>query len=154
MGQLLTFLARSPSVSQDQEPESVGAIVALADNTSRSGLAYIHVSGVNPRAKLLSENHPEKTQQSNDGRRGTLHPDETVQSSYTQTNYKGYEQDFHCISPAQDMLDISRNRGESDERKRRIFGSSLEVQRRGADDDLADVHVRWLLDGVSDRASD
>src|SRR5215813_5707147 len=32
--------------------------------------------------------------------------------------------------------------------------SALEVQRRGADDDLADVHIGWLLDGVSDRASD
>ena len=28
----------------------------MADNTSRSGLPYIHASGVNPRAKLLSEN--------------------------------------------------------------------------------------------------
>jgi hypothetical protein len=76
------------------------AIVPLADNTSRSGLAYINVSGVNPRAKLLSDNHPEKTQQGNNGRRRTLYPDETVQNSYTQTNYKGYKQDFHRISPA------------------------------------------------------
>jgi hypothetical protein len=90
----------------------------LADKASRSGLAYINVSGVNPRAKLLSENHPEKTQQGNDGRRRTFHPDETVQNAYTKTNYKGYEQDFHCISPAQDMPDISWNRGQRDKGKR------------------------------------
>jgi len=89
----------------------------LADNTSRSGLAYINVSGVNPCAKLLSENHSEKTQQSNNGRRRTLHPDEAVQSSYTQTNYKRYKQDFHCISPAQIMPEISKDVAKGTSRK-------------------------------------
>jgi len=89
----------------------------LADNTSRSGLAYINVSGVNPRAKLLSENHPEKTQQGNNGRRRTLHPDQTVQNPYTQTNYKRYEQDFHHISPAEVMPEISKSRANVTRRK-------------------------------------
>jgi hypothetical protein len=35
-----------------------------------------------------------------------------------------------------------------------IFIRPLEVLLCGPDDDLIDVHLGWLLDGVSDRTSD
>src|SRR5436190_19214357 len=35
-----------------------------------------------------------------------------------------------------------------------IFTSPLEVLLYGPDDDLVDVHLGWLLDGVGDRTSD
>ena len=35
-----------------------------------------------------------------------------------------------------------------------IFTRPLEVLLCGPDDDLVDVHLGWLLDGVSDRTSD
>jgi hypothetical protein len=35
-----------------------------------------------------------------------------------------------------------------------IFTRPLEVLLYGPNDDLVDVHLGWLLDGVSDRTSD
>ena len=69
----------------------------------------------NPTAELFSEHHSQEAEQSDDWRGRTLYANESVEGTYTQTNDKGYEQDFHCISPAQIMSDMTKNRGQPDE---------------------------------------
>jgi len=64
---------------------------------------------LDPNPKLFAYHHSQEAEQGDDGRRRTLHADQTVQNPYTQTNYKGYEQDFHRISPAEVMPEISKD---------------------------------------------
>src|ERR1700747_3860718 len=72
---------------------------------------------LDPNPKLVAYHHSQEAEQGNDGRRRTLHPDQTVQNPYTQTNYKGYEQDSHYLSPTQIRLEISKNWDQLDEQK-------------------------------------
>jgi hypothetical protein len=65
--------------------------------------------------KLFAYHHSQEAEQGDDGRRRTLHPDQTVQNPYAQTNYKGYEQDSdYCPN----QLEISKNWGQRESRKR------------------------------------
>jgi hypothetical protein len=95
-------------------------VVALTDKANRRGMRNVQLFRLDPNPKLFAYHHSQEAQQGDDGRRRTLHPNQTVQNPYTQTNYKGYEQDSHYISPAQIRLEISKNWGQRDEQKGRI----------------------------------
>jgi hypothetical protein len=75
-------------------------VVALTDKANGCGVRNVQLFRLDPNPKLFAYHHSQESEQGDDGRRRTLHPDQTVQNPYTQTNYKGYEQDFHRIPPA------------------------------------------------------
>ena len=93
-------------------------VVALTDKANRCGMRSVQLFRLNPNPELFPKHHSQEAEQGDDGRRRTLHPDQTVQNPYAQTNYKGYEQDSDYISPAQIRLEISKNWGQRESRKR------------------------------------
>jgi len=70
-------------------------VVALTDKANRCGMRNVQLFRLDPNPKLFAYHHSQEAEQGDDGRRRTLHPNQTVQNPYTQTNYKGYEQDSH-----------------------------------------------------------
>ena len=95
------------------------AIPALADQTDGCSTWDVDLLGLNPYAQLFAEYHSQQAEQRDDRRRWTLDSNESVKDPYAQTNDKGYEQDFHCISSAQIMSEMTKNRGQPDEQRRR-----------------------------------
>jgi hypothetical protein len=85
------------------------AVVTFTDKAYGCGTRNVEFLRVNPSPELLAKHHPQEAEQGYDGGSRTLHPNQTVQNPYTKTNYKGYEQDSHYISPAQIRLEISKN---------------------------------------------
>jgi hypothetical protein len=75
-------------------------VVPLTDKANRCGMRNVQLFRLDPNPKLFAYHHSQEAEQGDDGWRRTLHADQTVQNPYTQTNYKGYEQDFHRIPPA------------------------------------------------------
>src|SRR5713226_351687 len=75
-------------------------VVALADKAHGCGTRNVELLRLNPNPELFAKHHPQEAEQSDDRRCRTLHSDNSVEHPYTQTNYKGYEQDFHRIPPA------------------------------------------------------
>src|SRR5579862_659758 len=92
-------------------------VVALADKADGPSTGNVELLRLNPYPQLFTKYHSQEAEQGDDGRRRTLHPNQTVQNPYTQTNYEGHEQDSHYISPARIMLEISRNWGQRDKQK-------------------------------------
>src|ERR1700692_1758702 len=79
-------------------------VVALTDKANRRGMRNVQLFRLDPNPKLFAYHHSQEAEQGDDGRRGTLHPNQPVQNTYTQTHYKGYEPDSPYISPAQIWL--------------------------------------------------
>jgi hypothetical protein len=95
-------------------------VVALADKANGCSTRNVELLRVNPDPELFAYDHSQEAEQRHDGRCRTLHSDQAVQNPNTQTNYKGYEQDSHRISPDQIRLENSKNWGQRDVYRVRI----------------------------------
>jgi hypothetical protein len=63
-------------------------VVALTDKANRCGMRNVQLFCLDPNPKLLAYHHSQEAEQGDDGRRRTLHPNQTVQNPYTQTTTK------------------------------------------------------------------
>ena len=62
-------------------------VVPLTDKANRCGMRNVQLFRLNPNPKLFAYHHSQEAEQGDDGRRRTLHADQTVRNPYTQTNY-------------------------------------------------------------------
>jgi len=63
-------------------------VVALTDKANRCGMRNVQLFRLDPNPKLFAYHHSQEAEQGDDGRRRTLHPNQTVQNPYTQPTTK------------------------------------------------------------------
>ena len=69
-------------------------VVPLTDKANRCGMRNVQLFRLDPNPKLFAYYHSQEAEQGDDGRRRTLHADQTAQNPYTQTNYKDMNKTF------------------------------------------------------------